>query len=72
MGVVVSAIRDQIEKADDAKGKKAECKEALENMRQTAQDHLDAFNDRIRWGKPTPVVVTIFNISLETKTTTHI
>ena len=48
MGAAVSAIRDQIDKADDAKGKEAECKEALENMRQTAQDHLDSFNERIR------------------------
>lgn len=48
MGAAVSAVRDQIEKIDDAKGKEAEIKEALENMRQTAQDLLDAFNERIR------------------------
>lgn len=48
MGAAISAIRDQIEKADDAKGKEAEVKEALENMRQTAQDLLDGFNERIR------------------------
>jgi F0F1-type ATP synthase membrane subunit b/b' len=48
MGAEVSAVRDQIEEADDAKGKEAEVKEALENMRQTAQDLLDAFNERIR------------------------
>ncbi|KAF5017829.1 hypothetical protein F66182_10211 [Fusarium sp. NRRL 66182] len=48
MGAAVSAIRDQVDKADDAKGKEAEIKEALENMRQTAQDLLDQFNERIR------------------------
>ncbi|KAK4211497.1 hypothetical protein QBC37DRAFT_426769 [Rhypophila decipiens] len=48
MGAAVSAIRDQIDKIDDAKGKEAEIKEALENMRQTAQDLLDGFNERIR------------------------
>ncbi|KAI8662097.1 hypothetical protein LRP88_12628 [Fusarium phalaenopsidis] len=48
MGAAVSAVRDQIEKIDDAKGKEAEIREALENMRQTAQDLLDAFNERIR------------------------
>jgi len=48
MGAAISSVRDQIEKADDAKGKEAEVKEALENMRQTAEDQLNAFNDRIR------------------------
>ncbi|KAI9766339.1 MAG: hypothetical protein M1840_006603 [Geoglossum simile] len=48
MGAAMSVIRDQIEKMDDAKGKENEVKEALENMRQTAQDLLDAFNERIR------------------------
>ncbi|KAF5610420.1 hypothetical protein F25303_14532 [Fusarium sp. NRRL 25303] len=48
MGAAVSAIRDQVDKADDAKGKEAEIKEALENMRQTAQDILDNFNERNR------------------------
>ena len=37
-----------IEEADDAKGKEDEMKEALENMRQSAQDLLDNFNERIR------------------------
>ena len=48
MGAAVSAVRDQIEKADDAKGKEHEIKEALENMRMTAQDLLSNFNERIR------------------------
>ena len=48
MGAMVSAVRDQVEKADDAKGKENEVKEALENMRQTAEDQLAAFNERIR------------------------
>jgi hypothetical protein len=49
MGAAVSAVRDQIDKIDDAKGKEAEVKEALENMRQAAQDQLNAFNERIRY-----------------------
>ena len=49
MGAAVSAARKMIEDADDAKGKEAEMKEALENMRQTAQDLLDNFNERIRY-----------------------
>jgi hypothetical protein len=48
MGAAMSVVRDQIEKMDDAKGKENEVKEALENMRQMAQDLLDAFNERIR------------------------
>lgn len=48
MGAAVSAVRKQIEEMDDAKGKEAEVKEALENMRQTAEDQLNAFNERIR------------------------
>lgn len=48
MGAAVSAVRKMIEDADDDKGKEAEMKEALENMRQTAQDLLDNFNERIR------------------------
>ena len=48
MGAAVSAARKMIEDADDAKGKEAEMKEALENMRQTAQDLLDNFNEHIR------------------------
>ena len=43
-----------IEDADDAKGKEAEMKEALENMRQMAQDLLENFNERIRYLHPLP------------------
>lgn len=52
MGAAISAARGMIEDADDAKGKEAEMKEALENIRQTAQDLLDKFNERIRKTSP--------------------
>ncbi len=48
MGVAVSAVRKMVEDADDAKGKEAEVKEALENMRLMAADQLVKFNSDIR------------------------
>jgi prefoldin subunit 5 len=60
MGAAVSMVRDQIEKIDDAKGKEQEVKEALENMRQTAQDLLDNFNERIRYVESLPTVPSQF------------
>ena len=50
MGAAISSVKGLIEGADDTKGKEAEIKEALENMRQTAEDQLVAFNERIRYG----------------------
>lgn len=48
MGAAVSAVKAQVEQADDAKGKEKEIQEALENMRVMAQDQLSIFNERIR------------------------
>jgi hypothetical protein len=48
MGAAISEMKSQIERADDAKGKEQEIKEALENMRLMAADQLEAFNLKIR------------------------
>jgi len=48
MGAAVSVVKDQIKQIDGAKEKEAAVKEALENMRQMAQDQLEMFNQEIR------------------------
>ena len=48
MGAAVSAVKNQVKQIDGAKEKEAEVKEALENMRQMAQDQLEMFNEKIR------------------------
>lgn len=48
MGAAISEIKAQVARADDAKGKEAEVKEALDNMVIMAQDALEIFYERIR------------------------
>ena len=48
MGAAVSVVQDQVKQIDGAKEKEGEVKEALENMRQMAQDQLEMFSARIR------------------------